>query len=55
MKSFKYKIYNKDGILRLINYISRETKEEALRDLKEEFIDCDIKLTEVKPANSWSC
>ncbi len=55
MKSFKYKVYNNKGVLVLINYIHRETREEALRDLKEEFIDCDIKLTEVKPAHSWSC
>lgn len=54
MKSFKYKIFRGSGLI-LINYISRETKEEAYNDLKEDFPDCEIKLMEITPSNKWGC
>lgn len=54
MKSFKYKVFRKSTLL-LINYIHRETKEQALNDLLEDFPDCEIKLSEVTPSHKWGC
>ena len=46
MKCFKYEIY-KDNKLILINWINRQTRAEALEDLKEDYKDHIIKITEV--------
>ena len=54
MKSFKYKVFRKSTLI-LINYIHRETKEQALNDLLEDFPDCEIKLSEVTPSHKWGC
>lgn len=54
MKCFKYKIIDGNNLI-LTNWIRRETKEEAYKDLKEDYPENTIKLTEVYPANNWSC
>lgn len=55
MKCFKYKILDGNNVLILTNWIRRESKEEAYHDLKEDYPNSTIKLTEVYPANTWSC
>ena len=54
MKCFKYTIMDGNQAV-VINWINRETKEEALRDLKEDYPDNNIKIIEVYPATNWSC
>ena len=54
MKCFKYKIMDGNQLI-VTNWIRRETKQEAYQDLQKDYSDNTIKLTEVYPANSWSC
>lgn len=54
MRCFKYKILDGNNLI-LTNCINRETKEEAYKDLKEDYPNNTIKLTEVYPSSAWSC
>ena len=54
MKCFKYKIMDGNQLI-ITNWIRRETKQEAYQDLQKDYPDNTIKLTEVYPANTWSC
>ena len=57
MKTFNYKILKGSTVV-FKNTIHRQTREEALTDLEEvrkEYNGTDIKISEVKPANKWSC
>ena len=55
MKCFRYKILNGNNVLILTNWIRRETKEEAYNDLKEDYPNNTIKLTEVYPVSAGGC
>ena len=55
MRCFKYKILDGNNVLILTNWIRRETKEEAYNDLREDYPNSTIKLTEVYPSSAWSC
>ena len=54
MKCFKYKVLDGNKLI-VTNWINRDTKQEAYQDLQQDYPNSTIKLTEVKPANSWSC
>lgn len=54
MKCFRYKIMDGKQLI-VTNWIRRETKQEAYQDLQKDYPDNTIKLTEVYPANTWSC
>lgn len=54
MKCFKYKVLDGNQLI-VTNWINRETKQEAYQDLQKDYPTNTIKLTEVNPANSWSC
>ena len=55
MKCFRYKILDGNNILILTNWIRRETREEAYNDLKEDYPNSTIKITEVFPVNQVRC
>lgn len=46
MKCFRYKILDGNNLI-LTNWINRESKEEAYNDLKKDYPNSTIKLTEV--------
>lgn len=46
MKCFRYKILDGNNLI-LTNWINRESKEEAYNDLKKDYPNNTIKLTEV--------
>ena len=54
MKCFKYKILDGNKLI-VTNWINRDTKQEAYQDLQQDYPNNTIKLTEVNPANNWSC
>ena len=55
MRCFRYKILDGNNVLILTNWIRRETREEAYQDLKEDYPNNTIKLTEVYPVNKVRC
>ena len=55
MRCFRYKILDGNNVLILTNWIRRETREEAYQDLKEDYPNNTIKLTEVYPVNKVMC
>ena len=55
MRCFRYKILDGNNVLILTNWIRRETREEAYKDLEKDFPNNTIKLTEVYPVNKVKC
>ena len=54
MSVFRYRIL-KDNRQILTNWINAETREDAMQKLKDEHVECEIRLTEVFGFTTWRC